>query len=252
MTLRVVVVDDEPIARRRVRRLLGGIGGVEVVGEAGDGDAAVARVASTRPDLVLLDIEMPGPDGLEVARRLSPTRPIVVFLTAHERYAVQAFEVHAVGYLLKPVSRERLAAVIDRARIDAARGAVAADGLAAALDEVARHRAAIRRLPVRTHGRVELVDEDAIDWIAAADNYAVLHCGRRAHLIRDTLARLERTLDPARFLRIHRSAIVHLDRIDRLEPVGRGDYRVVLRDGSRLSLSRTHRARLERVLGRRL
>jgi two-component system LytT family response regulator len=252
MTLRVVVVDDEPIARRRVRRLLGGIGGVEVVGEAGDGEAAVARVVSMRPDLILLDVEMPGPDGLEVARRLLPIRPVVVFLTAHERYAVQAFEVHAVGYLLKPVSRERLATVIDRARIDAARGAVADDGLAAALDELARHRAAIRRLPVRTHGRVELVDEEAIDWIEAADNYSVLHCGRRAHLIRDTLARLDRTLDPARFLRIHRSAIVHLDRIDRLEPAGRGDYRVVLRDGSRLSLSRTHRDRLERVLGRRL
>lgn len=253
MTLRVAIVDDEPIARRRVRRLLAGLEGVEVVAEAGDGGAALEGVTRTRPDLVLLDVEMPGADGLTVARRLPPPRPLVAFLTAHDRYAVPAFDVRAVGYLLKPVSRERLAVVLERAREQLALvRSAGGSGLAVALDEAARRSRALRRVPVRSGGRVELVDVAAIDWIESAGNYVVLHAGRRAHVLRETMTALDAALDARAFVRIHRSAIVQLDRVDRLEPAGRGDYRVVLRDGTELSLSRTHRARLECMLGRSL
>jgi two-component system LytT family response regulator len=252
-TLRLAVVDDEAIARRRLRRLLASLGGARIVAEAGDGDTAVDRIARAKPDLVLLDVEMPGCDGLDVARRLPAPRPLVVFVTAYDRYALQAFDVHAVGYLLKPVSRERLGNALDRARQWLAGGSAVRDpDLRSALEDLAQRPSALRRVPIRANGRVELLDVDAIDWVEAADNYVVLHAGRRTHVLREALSRFEASLDPDAFVRIHRSAIVRLDRIERLETLQRGDYGVMLRDGTRLSLSRTHRVRLERALGRRL
>jgi two-component system LytT family response regulator len=255
MTLRVVIVDDEAIARRRVRRLLASMDDVDVVGEASGGEAAIDCIDVSRPHLVLLDVQMPEVDGFDVACRLSPPRPFIVFLTAHEQHALRAFEVHALDYLLKPVSRDRLAAAVARAvhwvgRDPAARDAQQAEAVAGARRQAGQ--AARRRWPVRSHGRVELVDLETVDWIEASGNYVVLHAGRRQHLLRETVRHMAAALDPTEFVRIHRSAIVRIGRIDRLETAQRGDYGVVLTDGTRLTLSRTHRRGLEKALGRRL
>lgn len=228
---------------------------VDVVGEAGDGQAAIECIKDTGPHLVLLDVQMPEVDGFEVACRLPSPRPSIVFLTAHDQHALRAFEVHALDYLLKPVSRERLAAAVARAAEWVSRDPAARDSQLADADVGARleaGRAALRRWPVRSHGRVELVDVETVDWIEASGNYVVLHAGRRQHLLRETLRHMASRLDPAEFVRIHRSAIVRISRVERLETAQRGDYAVVLADGTRLMLSRTHRRGLERALGRRL
>ena len=250
MKLRIVIVDDEPLARRRVKRLLAGMDDVAIAGEAGDGLSAVACIDATRPDVVLLDVQMPELDGFGVVSRLARPAPRIVFLTAFDRYAIQAFEIHAVGYLLKPVARERLAETLAHAREwlttrDPGRG----PDLTALVDSLARRQTAVTRVPIRSDGRVELVDVASIDWIEAADNYVVLHAAGRTHVLRETMARLEQSLGPEQFVRIHRSAIVRLDRVVRLESASRGDYDVTLRDGTRLTLSRRCRARLERAVG---
>jgi two-component system LytT family response regulator len=249
----VAIVDDEPIARRRIRRLLRERADVEILCEAADGLTAIERIADAAPDVVLLDVQMPECDGLEVARRLPAPRPLIVFLTAFDRYAVQAFEIHAVDYLLKPVSRDRLAEALGRAaeRL-ASRTARSPLAVEQIIDAVRGRRSWIERLPVRTQGRVQLIDVATIDWISAADNYVTLHCASRAHLLRETLARLAADLDPARFVRVHRSTLVRLDAVVRLESAMRGDYDVVLKDGARVTLSRTYRTRFEAVLGRRI
>jgi len=250
---RVFVVDDEPLARRRLRRLLQRIDDVELVGEARDGRNAPAAIASAKPDLVLLDVQMPERDGFGVLAALEPPRPMVVFVTAFDAFALQAFDVDAVDYLLKPVSEERLARAIARARERlAGRPGDQDRALSALLEHVARPRRWIERLPIRSQGRVEIVDVAAIDWVEAADNYVIVHGGRRTHVLRETIARLESSLDPAAFARIHRSTIVRLDRIRRLDVALRGDYDVTLADGTTLTLSRTYRASLERALGRKL
>jgi two-component system LytT family response regulator len=253
MTLRVVIADDEPLARRRVKRLLAGMDDVAIAGEAADGPSAVACVDATRPDVVLLDVQMPELDGFGVVSQLARPAPRVVFLTAFDRYAIQAFEVHAVDYLLKPVARDRLADALAHARAWlTSRGGGRDPDLAALVESLARRRAAVTRLPIRSDGRVELVDAASIDWIEAADNYVVLHAAGRTHVLRETMARLEQSLDPEQFVRIHRSAIVRLDRVERLESASRGDYDVTLRDGTRLTLSRRCRTRLERAVGKDL
>jgi two-component system LytT family response regulator len=238
-----MVVDDEPLARRRLKRLLSGLRGVSVTAEAGDGPTALARIQQTSPDLVLLDVQMPEMDGLAVSRRLRPPRPLVVFVTAFDAFAVQAFDVQAVDYLLKPVSETRLAAAIERVR----------DRLAAPpAGRTESAGRAIDRLPIRSEGRVDLVAVADIDWLEAADNYVVVHCGRTTHVLRDTLSRLEADLPAAAFVRIHRSTIVRIDRIVRCDVATRGDYRVTLADGTALALSRTFTPRLERAIGRKL
>jgi two-component system LytT family response regulator len=247
--LRVVIVDDEPIARRRLRRLLGETDSVDVVGEAGDAAAALERVRSTCPDLVLLDVQMPVADGFTVAARLPAPAPLVVFVTAFDRYAVQAFEIHAVDYLLKPVARDRLVEAIARARERLAGRAPAQ--MIGRIVEALRPPRPLDRVPIRARGRVELVDVGAIDWISAADNYVTLHCGGRSYLLRETLSRFEAGLDPMRFVRVHRSTIVRLDAVVRLASAQRGDYEVTLRDGATVTLSRTYRARFEEAVGRK-
>jgi two-component system LytT family response regulator len=249
MKLRVVVVDDEPLARQRLKRLLAGSALATVVGEAGDGLTAVARIDHTHPDVVLLDVEMPELDGFEVVAQLARPRPLVIFLTAFDRYALQAFEIHAIDYLLKPVSRERLADALAHARErQASRSDDRDAALASAIESLSARRSKITRLPVRSEGRVELVDVSTIDWIEAANNYVVLHAGGKTHVLRETLARLEQRLSAEDFVRIHRSTIVRLDRVVRLDSASRGDYDVTLRDGTRLTLSRTCRSRLERAV----
>ena len=229
--LRVLIADDEPPARRRLRRLLLEIGGVAVVGEAGDAPATAAAIRLHRPDVVLLDIQMPGRSGIDLAAGIDASRLSIIFVTAHDAHAVRAFELDALDYLLKPVSRARLADAIGRAHRGRRTGSPAVERDASPV-----------RLPVASEGRIQLVDVASIDWIESANNYAILHCGARRHILRETMVRLTARLDARKFARIHRSTIVQIDRVDRLEPLARGDWTIVLRDGTTLTMSRTYRA----------
>ncbi len=252
MTVRTLIVDDEAVARRRVRRLLGAEADVEIVGEAGDGISALSMIEQSRPDLVLLDVQMPEVDGFEIVRRLPPGAvPSVIFVTAFDRYALQAFDVCAIDYLLKPFTRERFALAVQRAR-DRLRSRRADAGLEALVANLRVRPQYLSRLAVRAGTRIVLLDVEAIDWIQAADNYVTLHASGREYLLRESLSVLERQLDPSRFARIHRSTIVNVGRVAELAAATHGDFDVRLRDGTRLVLSRTWRERVEQALGRRL
>ena len=249
MTLRILIIDDEELARQRIRRLLAREEDVEVIGEACDGAQAVDSIRSLRPDLVFLDVQMPEVDGFAVLERLRPhPPPAVVFVTAHDDYAVRAFEVHAVDYLRKPFDAVRFKEAFSRARRRLA-GAAAeerARKLDALLAQVeAQPPRSRERLMVRSDGRLYFVRIDDIDWVEAAGNYVKLHVGRDTHLMRETMAGIEKMLDSSRFLRIHRSAIVNLDRVREMQPWFSGEYTVILRDGTQLRLSRVYRDRLE-------
>lgn len=255
MILRALIVDDEPVARRRLRRLLRGLPDVEVAGECGDGRSAVSAIRATKPDFVLLDVQMPEMDGFEVLRALDGERlPELVFVTAFDRYAVRAFEVHALDYLLKPVDAERLTAAVGRVRTRIAERHGAADDprVLALVNDLAGRARFLRRVPVKAGGRWLVVDLADVDAITAADNYVTLHVGAERYLVRETMGRLERDLDPERFVRIHRSTIVQLDRVRELLPDFHGDFTVVLRNGIRVTLSRGYREKMERVLRRAL
>ena len=267
--IRVLVVDDEPIARRRVRRMLKAEQDVDVVAECGNGREAVEAIRQHRPDLVFLDIQMPDVDGFGVVSEIGPENmPAVVFVTAYDEYALRAFEVHALDYILKPFDAERFKAAFGRARshLDQAANAqagrrlklllerVLADGGSAGEGEMpaaapaaasatpARH---LDRLMVKHDGRVFFVKVQDVDWFEAAGNYVRIHIGKTNHLIRETMAGIEASLNPATFARIHRAVIVNLDRIRELQPWFAGDYLVILRDGQQLKLSRTYRDQLQ-------
>ena len=253
MTLRTLIVDDEPVARRRLRRLLRGIEDVAVAGECGDGAAAIDAIRETTPDVVLLDVQMPELDGFGVLQAMSPEEiPVVIFVTAFDQYALRAFEVHALDYLLKPVEHERLQTAMARARtrLQERQGARVDAKVLALLQTLAPERKYLARIPVRREGRVQVLDLADVDWIGAADNYVTLHAGSREFLVRDTMGRLERELDPDRFVRVHRSAIVQVDRIRELVPDFHGDFTLVLKNGVELTLSRTFRPKVEALLGR--
>jgi two-component system LytT family response regulator len=253
VTITVVVVDDEPPARARIRRLLQRHHDVEIVGECGDGAAAVQTIEAMRPDLVFLDVQMPELDGFEVFRALElPRRPAVIFVTAFDRYAIRAFEVHALDYVLKPVEADRLDAALAHARQRLGEQRSAAGAMSSLLQTLARDRPYLTRIPVRSEGRVRVVALDQVEWIGAADNYVTLHAGRREYLVRDTIAALERQLDPDQFVRVHRSTIVRIDRISELVPDAHGDFRIRLRSGAELAMSRSYRTRVEERFGRRL
>jgi len=252
--IRALIVDDEPVARRRIRRLLADEADVAVVGEAEDGREAVDAIRTMHPNLVFLDVQMPEADGFEVVRKLGTAMPQVVFVTAYDHYALSAFEIHALDYLLKPFNRARFQQSVARARDMLAKPddrhvRERLTGLLADLRDRPQH---LRRFVVRAPDRVVLIDASHVDWIEAADNYAILHVGRSSHVIRDTMSRLAGELDPQRFVRIHRSTIVQLDRVRELLPALHGDFIVVLHDGRRLTLSRNYRPRLEALLKRPL
>jgi two-component system LytT family response regulator len=241
-------VDDEPLARRRLEALLQDEPDVEVVGEAEDGPSAVAAIRKHSPDLVLLDVQMPGMSGFDVIAELGPERcPAVVFATAHDRYALRAFEVHALDYLLKPFDRRRLRQALSRARRDAADPAELGRRLLALVSE-ARGGAPLKRLTVKSRGRIYFVRADEIDWIEAAGHYLTLHVGQQTHLLRDTIKRLGSRLDPSRFVRVHRGTIVNVDRVRELLPSFHGEYVIVLRDGTRIESSRGYSGRLQELL----
>lgn len=255
--MRVLVVDDEPLARERIVRLLAGRPPVREVIEAADGPTAVEAVRSRRPDLMFLDVQMPGLDGFDVLRSInSAEMPAVVFVTAYDVHALRAFEVHAVDYLLKPYDNERFWAAFRHASDHVATRSVLGAGrklatllqemdsgrpAAAATPEPARH---LERIAVRTDGRIFFVRPGEIDWCESAGNYVKLHVGRAVHVIRETLQNLEGRLDPSSFLRIHRRLIVNVDRIQELQPWFGGDQIVILKDGARLRLSRTFREKV--------
>lgn len=239
--VRALIVDDEAVARRRIRRLLSADAEVVVVGECADGATAVDAIARERPDMVFLDVQMPELDGFAVVSALDPDAlPAIVFVTAFDRYALQAFDVHAIDYLLKPYTPDRFRTAVQRAkaRIQGSRVDASLASFAQALRERPRY---LSRVPVKTAGKIVLVDVSTVDWIEAADNYVRLHVGAREYLHRETLAALERQLDPNHFTRIHRSTIVQIDRVLELHPASHGDMDLVLRNGKMLTLSRTFR-----------
>ena len=248
--MRALIVDDEAVARRRIRRLLASEHDIVIAGECGDGGSAVEAIAREMPDLVFLDVQMPNLDGFGVVSALEPAAlPAIVFVTAFDQYALRAFDIHAIDYLLKPYTADRFRLAVQRARERIERRGLDA-GLTSLAHALRETRQYATRLPVRTGGKIVLVDLRLVDWIDAADNYVRLHVGSREYLHRETLAGLEKQLDPDRFARIHRSTIVQIDRIVELHPASHGDMDVVLRSGTTLTLSRTWRERLDAKLAR--
>ena len=252
--LRVLVVDDEPVARAGIIALLSRDPELEVAGECGDGRSAVSAIQELKPDLVLLDVQMPEMDGFEVIAAVGAERmPPVVFVTAWDQFAVRAFDVHALDYLLKPFDDERFADAIGRAKRAARAGNMSelADRLASLVQSPAGS-GWLTRIVVRKASGAVFVPIEEVDWIEAADYCARIHARGKVHVIRETMQRLEEKLDPAKFFRVHRSGIVNLDRVREMQPTAQGDHVLVLQDGSRVRLSRARKAALEERLGQPL
>ncbi|HEU0299025.1 MAG TPA: LytTR family DNA-binding domain-containing protein, partial [Longimicrobium sp.] len=277
---RVVVVDDEPLARRTLRILLDPVEGVEVVAEAGNGADAVRVIGEMKPDLVFLDVQMPEMDGFEVLRALGfGQTPAVVFVTAFDEHAVRAFDVHAADYLLKPFDDERFHRALERARarIGDRRVRELASRLAQMLGTGAPSASPAtapplpspeppaplpapsagpgsspeyaERIVLKNNGRITFLDVGAVDWIEAADYVVRLHAGGATHVLREPISDLERRLDPRRFFRIHRSTIVNLASVKEMQPLFHGEYVVIMKDGAKLTLSRSRREKLRALLG---
>jgi len=248
MKIRTLVVDDEPLAREWVRNGLQDEPDVEVIGECGDGFEAVRAIAAEKPDLVLLDVQMPGLDGFGVLASVDPDKlPAVVFVTAFDRYALKAFEAHAVDYLMKPFSGERLHQAVERARaaIDRSASKDLKTQLRALLDDIERERQYPEWLLIKKEDRSVFLRVEDIDWIESARNNVRLHVGKDVYVYHETTSGIEARLDPKHFFRIHRSTIVHIERIRDMHPWFNGDYAVTLKDGTRLTLSSTYRERLK-------
>jgi two-component system, LytTR family, response regulator len=250
MKIRTVIVDDEPLARERLRTWLEAESDFELVAECGDGRQAVEVITREEPDLLFLDMQMPELNGLEVLEALGEDVPrAVIFVTAFDQFAVKAFEVHAVDYLLKPFARDRFHAALGRARdrIQRPSSGNLQRELAALMAGLRTADKPVIRLAVKAEGRVLLLKTAEIDWIEAADNYVVLHVGAQSHVLRETLTALEGRLDPAKFLRISRSTIVNIDQIKELQPLFHGEHSVLLRSGAKLTLSRNYRDKLREL-----
>lgn len=254
--MRVLIVDDEPLARRGIHRLLAGRPGVDVVGECANGVDAVRAIVETAPDLVFLDVRMPGLSGFDVIERVgAEAMPAVVFVTGYGDYALRAFEVHALDYVLKPIDPDRFNDAFERAarQVSARHGAALADRLAALLDrlpDMARGTGDVEdatRVPVKAGGRIVFVAAGDIDWVEAAGNYVRLHVGSQVHVVRRTVERMGQRLG-AGFVRIRRSALVNMRAVISLEPYAKGSYLVLLRNGDRLTSSRHYAAHLKVLL----
>jgi two-component system LytT family response regulator len=250
MIIQALIVDDEQLARQRVRLLLAEEPDVRVVGESGDGFEAVDQIQATRPDLVVLDVQMPDMDGFEVLRRVpQAVLPVVIFTTAYDQHALRAFEVNALDYLLKPFKPARFKDAVRRARdlIANKHAGVAARGLLALLGQMPATAGQLTRLAVKTPGKVRFVDVDQIQAIEAAGKYAVVHVGRENHALRESMSSLESHLPPQRFLRISRSVIVNMDQIQELQPMFKGENLVVLKSGKSYPTTRPIRE-IQRML----
>ena len=251
--IRTLVVDDEPMARERVLSLLQQEDDVEVVGECSDGTQALAAIQHQTPDLVFLDVQMPGLNGFGVIEAIGAEKmPTVIFVTAYDEYALKAFEVHALDYLLKPFGRDRFRETLKHARASLERRRAGDLGrrLLALVNDIKPEPTKLDRLVVKSGGRVFFLRTEELDWIEAAGNYVRLHLGDESHLFRETMNRMETRLDPRRFVRIHRSRIVNSERIKELQPWFNGEYVVILRNGTRLPLSRGYRDKLQERLGK--
>jgi two-component system LytT family response regulator len=245
--LRTLIVDDEPLARDKVRILLAKDPEIEIIGECANGQEAVQAIERETPDLVFLDVQMPGMDGFGVLKKIGTEHvPGVVFVTAYDQYALHAFEVHALDYLLKPFAAKRFNETLQRAKSQL-RGST--DGgvtqkLISLLDGLSGPKKYLERFVIRSNSRVFFLKVNDVDWIEAAGNYLNIHIGNEAHLLRETMNGIESQLDPQRFVRIHRSTLVNVERIKELSPLFHGDYVVTLTNGTRLTLSRSYRNKL--------
>lgn len=249
--IRTLIVDDEPLAREGVRMLLADDPEIAIAGECGNGSAAVKSIVTLEPDLVFLDVQMPEMNGFDVLEQLgADAAPAIIFVTAFDKYAVQAFEVHAVDYLLKPFTRERFFKALGKAKTqirdqgdDESR-----ERLQGLIEGLAPRERYLERIVVKSPGRIFFLDVAQIDWIEAADTYVRIHVGRDSHLVRGTMNRLETRLDPNRFLRVHRSTILNLKRVKELHPLFHGEYAITLYDGTQISSGRSYRNKLQRLL----
>jgi two-component system, LytTR family, response regulator len=247
MSLTTLLVDDEPLAREGLRMLLSRDLEVSAIHEAKDGREAVSAIRDTKPDLVFLDIQMPEMDGFEVLKEIGAERmPPVVFVTAHDRYAIHAFEINAIDYLLKPVTEERFTQALTRVkeRLRFQPADAASRQILSLLETIASPRRYLRRLAIRSAGKTLFVDVEDVDWMEAAENYVQLHTGRAGHLVHVSMNTLEKSLDPEMFLRIHRSLIVNIRRIKELQPALHGEYVVTLENGVRLQSGRMYNEKL--------
>jgi two-component system LytT family response regulator len=256
-SIRTLIVDDEPMARRTIRDLLAADSQVEVIGECESGAEAVSVIGARQPDLLFLDIQMPGLNGFETLAQLKPSMlPTTIFVTAYDQYALQAFEVHALDYLLKPFTDKRFAEALRAAKrvIELKEISGIRERLLALLvpdfeiAQAVNRKTFLTRFMIKTNGRVVPVKVSEVDWIAADDYFIKLHVGAKSHLLRMSMNELEEKLDPEKFLRIHRSTIVNFDCLKELEQTPSGEYLVVLKDGTRLKLSRGRRERLHQLL----
>jgi two-component system LytT family response regulator len=248
MPLTVLLVDDEPLAREGLRILLARDPDIGAIHDAKNGQEAVTRIREMRPDLVFLDVQMPEMDGFDAVREVGAEEmPAVVFVTAHDKYAIEAFEINAIDYLLKPVTEERFAKALVRvkARLDARAGDDTNRQILSLLETIASPARYLGRLAVRSAGKTVLVAVADIDWIEAAENYVQLHTSHGNHLLHVAMSTLEKSLDPGIFLRIHRSVIVNVTRIRELQPVMHGEYAITLASGARLQSGRNYSDRLK-------
>lgn len=251
MSIRALIVDDEPLARRSVRRLLGKNSGVDIVGECGDGESAVQAIRETKPDLVFLDVQMPEMDGFHVLSEIGPdAMPVTIFVTAHDRYALLAFEANAIDYVLKPFGKGRFERALAKAKqqIDGKLGHNEVGKLISSLQRLVAPTKDPGRLAIPNNGRITFIDTQEIDWIEAKGNYVRLHQRHREHELRETLTELEKKLSPSDFFRIHRSTIVNIHRIKEIQPWFHGYHRVLLEDGTELRMSR-YQHEIARKLG---
>ncbi|MEA2570504.1 MAG: two-component system, LytTR family, response regulator [Acidobacteriota bacterium] len=244
MKIRTLIVDDERHARQKIRSLLAGKNDVEIVRECANGDDAVRAIRETRPDLIFLDVQMPGRSGFDVLRDAADDVKHIVFVTAHDQYALQAFEVQALDYLLKPFDRDRFEKTLDRVRGRMQNDSGDLQAKLRALVEQMHESDALQRLMIKSAGRITFLRVDEIDWLEAADNYVRIHAGRETHLIRETMNHLETRLDKRKFVRIHRGAIVNIDAVAEVRALFHGDHSVLLRTGVSLPLGRAYRDRL--------
>lgn len=251
MKIRALIVDDEAPARKKIKIFLRNDPEIEIAGECANGAQAIADIQKLRPDLVFLDVQMPEPDGFGVLRALAQEQmPVIIFVTAHDQYALQAFEAHALDYLLKPFDRERFQQALQRAKTylrGQANGGLDQRLLALLADRAAEPKP-LKRLVIKASGRVFFLKADEIDWIEAAGSYIMLHAGKERHLLRESMNAIAGKLDPDKFLRIHRSTIVNLERVKELQTHAGGEYVVILRDGTSLTSSRGYSENLQKLL----
>ena len=251
--IRAVIVDDEELGRDRIQGLLEQQPDIELVGICSDGPSAVSTIDRLKPDLVFLDVQMPGMDGFEVVEQLDWQVPAVVFVTAHDGHALKAFEISALDFILKPFDQTRFEKALERARgqigrKDSPKEPAMDSRIASLLEELRDERRYSERLIVKSSGRVFFIRTDEVDWVEASGNYVKIHTKADAHLLRESMKNMEAKLDPKIFVRIHRSAIVNIDRIKELEPWFHGEYIVIMRDGTRLTASRVFSDRLSALI----